>query len=72
MTEVAITHEPAPAGSLNSGRSRVEFLLESLERSESLNDGVLEGSIVQNATVTFLLRSRRREVLPEKRVVDVS
>lgn len=57
---------------MNTGGSGVELFLEVVKGAEGLDDGVLEGAILEDAAVALLLGRCGREVLPEKRVVDVS
>ena len=66
------TYNPAPAGTLNSSSGRVELLLEVVDGSPSLEDRLLERSILEVTTVALALRLGRREVLPEEGVVDMT
>lgn len=66
------TYEPSPSRSLDGGGGGVELLLEVFERTKLLGDGVLEGTVFQDAAVAFALFSRGCEVLPKERVVDVA
>lgn len=68
----ANTHDPAPPGALDARRSGVERLLEVLKGGEVLEDGSLEGPVVEHAAGALALGRRAREVLPEERVVDVA
>jgi hypothetical protein len=45
------THEPAPARTLDSCGGGVKLLLESIEGTEVLDDGLAEGTILQGTTV---------------------
>ena len=65
-------YEPAPAGTLDTSGGGVEFLLEVVEGSESLGDGLLEGTLGEGTTVALTLGLGTSKVLPEERVVDVS
>jgi hypothetical protein len=67
-----VVPEPSPAGSLDTQGSGVELLLEVIERAESLLDGLLERTVLEDTTVTLVSGSRGGEVLPEQRVVDVT
>ena len=48
-------YEPAPAGTVDTSRGGVEFLLEVVEGSESLSDGLLEGTLGEGTTVALTL-----------------
>ena len=65
-------YEPAPAGTLDTSGGGVEFLLEVVEGSESLGDGLLEGTLGEGTTVALTLGLGTSKVLPEEGVVDVS
>ena len=65
-------YEPAPAGTLDTGSGGVEFLLEVVEGSESLGDGLLEGTLGEGTTVALIFGLGTSKVLPEEGVVDVS
>ena len=67
-----MTHKPAPARSLNSKRRLIELLLQIVEATKIAFNSLLERSILQNPACSFLHFSRRSEVLPEQRVVDMS
>ena len=64
-------HKPAPTRTLNSGGGGVEFLLESIERTEVLGDGLAERTIVQGTTGTTL-GTRLGQILPEQGMVDMT
>jgi len=64
--------EPAPARALDTKGSHVEFLLENIQRTPILVDGVLERAILEYAAVSLLLGRGGRKVFPEERVVDVA
>ena len=66
------THEPAPARALDGGGGSVKLLDEVVEGAPLLEDGLLERTIAEGATVALALRGGRREVLPEEGVVDVT
>jgi len=66
------TYDPAPTRALDPSSSRVELLLQDVQRTPALADGSLERAVLERAAVTLVLDSRRREVLPEERVVDVT
>ena len=67
-----MTYEPAPAGTLDTSSGGVEFLLEVFEGSESLSDGLLEGTLGEGTTVALTLGLGTSKVLPEEGVVDVA
>lgn len=64
-------HKPAPPGTLDSGGGGVELLLESIERTKVLGDGLAEGSILQGTTDTTV-GARLGQILPEQGMVDVT
>lgn len=64
-------HKPAPARALNSGGGGIEFLLESIERTEVLDDGLAEGTILQG-TADTTIGAGFGQVLPEQGVVDMT
>ena len=66
------TYNPAPAAALNARSGGVEVLLEVVEGSESLGDGLLEGTLGEGTTVALTLGLGTSKVLPEEGVVDVS
>lgn len=66
------TYKPAPARTLETCGGGVELLLEVVDGTEGLNDGLLEGTVVQDTAVSFALCRRGSKVLPEKRVIDVT
>jgi hypothetical protein len=66
------TYDPAPTRALDGSSSRVEFLLQDIQRTPALADGSLERAVLEHAAITLALDSRPREVLPEERVVDVT
>ena len=65
------THEPAPAGTLNTRSGSVKLLLEGFEGAEVLDNGLAEGSIVQGTTGSTVGASFG-QVLPEQGVVNVT
>ena len=65
------THKPAPSTSLNRQRRSIELLLEVVNAAPRLVDRILERSRSDLPAIAALI-GRRREVLPEQRVVDVS
>lgn len=67
-----ITYEPSPSTSLDAGSSSVELLLQVVQATKRLDNGVVERARGKYSTVTLLLGRRRGKVLPEKRVVNVS
>lgn len=66
------TYEPAPAGTLDGRRGRIELLFESVERAKGGIDGCLQRAFLEHATVTVTLGRRRRQVRPEEGVIDVA
>ena len=64
-------HKPAPARTLDSGGGGVELLLESIERTEILDDGLAERTILQGTTDTTV-RAGLGQILPEQGMVDVT
>ena len=56
---------------MDTSSGGIELLLEVVEATKSLIDGLLERSVNKLSAVAALL-SRRSEVLPEQRVVDVT
>lgn len=70
--DMEMTHEPAPARALDSGRGSVEFLLQIIKATESLVNCILKRAILQFATMTLALACSRCEVLPEERVINMA
>lgn len=66
------TYEPAPTGTLDGCRGRIELLLENVERAKGGVDGCPQGSVLEHATVTLARNCRGRQVRPEEGVVDVA
>ena len=64
-------HKPAPARTLDSGGGGVKLLLERIEGSEVLYDGLTEGTILQGTTGTTV-GAGFGQILPEQRMVDVT
>ena len=64
------TYEPAPTRTLDSDRGGIELLLEFIKGSKDLLDGILERTVVQDATVAAL-GVRLCQVLPEQGVANV-
>jgi hypothetical protein len=62
-----VTHQPAPAATLNGRRLRVQLLLEGVEPAKVALDELLELTPGELAALSV----RGREVLPEEGVVDV-
>jgi len=67
-----IQSEPSPARSLDSSGRVVHLLLHVIEVAEGGNDGLLERTVLQDASIALLLGCRGRKVLPEERVVDMA
>ena len=72
IIRIDTTHKPSPSRSLNTKSSRVEFLLQVVEATKRLDNGILQWAIFQNATIALFLRGSRGKILPEQRVVDMS
>jgi hypothetical protein len=66
------TYKPAPARSLDTSRSGVEFPLEVVEGTPVLENSGPKRAIGKYATVSLLLGRGRCKVGPEERVVDVA
>lgn len=66
------TYEPAPTGTLDGSRGRVELLFQVVERAKGGVDGCLQWPIAEHATRTLALDRRGRQVGPEEGVVDVT
>lgn len=67
-----MTHEPAPAGTLNSEGRSVELGFEIVETAKVLVDGILKRPIVQNTASALSLACRGPKVLPEKGMINVA
>lgn len=63
-----ILNQPSPSAALNSSQCSVELLLESIQATITLVDRFGERTRWRFTTTLI----RRRQVLPEKRVVDVA
>ena len=68
----AITYKPAPTRALDARGGSVERDDEGVVGAPLLDDELLERALMQHATGALALGGRRREVLPEERVVDVT
>ena len=66
------THEPTPARALNTSSGRIEFRLEFVERSPTLIDGVLEGTVPEFTAVALVRGRGGCKILPEERVIDMA
>jgi hypothetical protein len=66
------TYEPTPARALDASSSRVELLLEVVNRTPALTDGSPERAVTDHAAVAPALGSRGREVPPKERMIDVA
>ena len=70
--DVWTTHKPSPARALDTESRGSELSLEVLERTEGLDDGILEWTVTEDTASALALGGGRREILPEERVVDMS
>ena len=66
------THKPAPTRALDTSGNRIEIFHESLVTSPALNDRNLEGTVLEFTAVALALARGGREILPEKRMVDMA
>lgn len=65
---LCILHQPRPPTALNARQGRVELLLERIQAAIAVINRLAEGAARRLAAAL----ARRRQILPEKAVVDVS
>ena len=66
------TYEPAPTGTLDGRRGRIELLFESVERAKGGVDARPQRAFPEHAPYALVPGYRGRQVLPEEGVVDVA
>jgi len=72
LIEEGYTNQPAPSAALDPKRASIELFLERVDSSKGLNDGILQGTLIELTAVSFAFTRRWREVLPKQRMIDVS
>jgi hypothetical protein len=72
MVDIYGTYKPSPPRTLNTKSGSVELLLQVFKTAECLFDSGLQGTIMQIASMTLLLRRSWGKILPEQRVIDMS